>query len=116
MDMRTRQQERDICDRSILVTGGTGSFGKAFVRTVLDGPDWLTGGMFGPESSLLVIVSTTVAIALLLRAARRRKTGVLFLPARLAASCLSLPRRKRPGDSAAPRAVRRRQRARHRRG
>ncbi|MDQ1309254.1 MAG: protease family protein, partial [Pseudomonadota bacterium] len=36
------------------------------------GPDWLTGGMFGPESSLLVIVSTTVAIALLLRAARRR--------------------------------------------
>ena len=36
MDMRTRQQDRDICDRSILITGGTGSFGKAFVRTVLD--------------------------------------------------------------------------------
>ncbi|MFN0205327.1 MAG: lysostaphin resistance A-like protein [Planctomycetota bacterium] len=36
------------------------------------GPDWLTGGMFGPESSLLVIVSTTVAVVLLLRAARRR--------------------------------------------
>jgi uncharacterized protein len=36
------------------------------------GPDWLTGGMFGPESSLLVIVPITVAVVLLLRAARRR--------------------------------------------
>jgi UDP-N-acetylglucosamine 4,6-dehydratase (inverting) len=26
----------DICDQSILITGGTGSFGRAFVRTVLD--------------------------------------------------------------------------------
>jgi UDP-N-acetylglucosamine 4,6-dehydratase len=30
------QKELNICDQSILVTGGTGSFGKAFVRTVLD--------------------------------------------------------------------------------
>lgn len=29
-------QSIDICDQSILITGGTGSFGKAFVRTVLD--------------------------------------------------------------------------------
>lgn len=36
------------------------------------GPDWLTGGIFGPESSLLVIASTTVAVVLLLRAAGRR--------------------------------------------
>ena len=43
------------------------------------GPDWLTGGMFGPESSLLVIVSTSVAIVLLLRAARRR--GAFVVPA-----------------------------------
>ena len=43
------------------------------------GPDWLTGGMFGPESSLLVIVSTTVAVVLLLRAARRR--GAFVVPA-----------------------------------
>ena len=43
------------------------------------GPDWLTGGMFGPESSLLVIVSTSLAVVLLLRAARRR--GAFFLPA-----------------------------------
>lgn len=37
-----------------------------------DGPDWLTGGMFGPESSVLVIVSATVALVVLLRAAVRR--------------------------------------------
>jgi len=43
------------------------------------GPDWLTGGMFGPESSLLVMVSLGVAVALLLRAARRR--GAFLSPA-----------------------------------
>jgi membrane protease YdiL (CAAX protease family) len=43
------------------------------------GPDWLTGGIFGPESSWLVIASTTVAVVLLLRAARRR--GAFFAPA-----------------------------------
>lgn len=42
------------------------------------GPDWLTGGMFGPESSWLVIASTTVVTVLLLRAARRR--GAFFAP------------------------------------
>jgi UDP-N-acetylglucosamine 4,6-dehydratase (inverting) len=35
MDMRVKNRV-DICDRSILVTGGTGSFGKAFIRNVLD--------------------------------------------------------------------------------
>jgi hypothetical protein len=38
------------------------------------GPDWLTGGSFGPESSLLVIGPVTVAVILLLRTARRRGT------------------------------------------
>lgn len=42
------------------------------------GPDWLTGGMFGPESSLLVIVSTSIAVVLLLRAARRQ--GAFVVP------------------------------------
>jgi membrane protease YdiL (CAAX protease family) len=42
------------------------------------GPDWLTGGMFGPESSWLVIASTTLAVVLLLRAARRR--GAFVVP------------------------------------
>lgn len=36
------------------------------------GPDWLTGGMFGPENSLLVIVIATTATILLLRSARQR--------------------------------------------
>jgi membrane protease YdiL (CAAX protease family) len=36
------------------------------------GPDWLTGGMFGPECSLLVFVSDTVSVVLLLWWARRR--------------------------------------------
>jgi hypothetical protein len=36
------------------------------------GADWLTGGMFGPESSLLVIATTAVATLWLLRIARRR--------------------------------------------
>jgi len=35
MDMKIKQRS-DICERSILITGGTGSFGKAFVRNVLD--------------------------------------------------------------------------------
>lgn len=39
------------------------------VESIYAGPDWLTGGLFGPESSLLVIASTMVAVALLLRAA-----------------------------------------------
>lgn len=43
------------------------------------GPDYLTGGMFGPESSFLVMASTTVAVVLLLRAARRR--GAFLMPA-----------------------------------
>lgn len=45
------------------------------------GPDWLTGGIFGPESSLLVIATTTVAVVLLLRAARRRKRAVEWVAA-----------------------------------
>lgn len=42
------------------------------LETHYAGPDWLTGGMFGPESSLLVILSVTVAVVLLLGVARRR--------------------------------------------
>lgn len=29
-------KSNDICDKSILITGGTGSFGKAFVKSILD--------------------------------------------------------------------------------
>ena len=48
------------------------------IESRLAGPDWLTGGIFGPESSLLVIASVTVAVVLLLRAARHR--GAFFAP------------------------------------
>lgn len=43
------------------------------------GPDWLTGGMFGPESSLLVMVLATIAVVLLLRDSRQR--GAFLAPA-----------------------------------
>jgi UDP-N-acetylglucosamine 4,6-dehydratase len=36
MDMRVSKRDPDICDRAILITGGTGSFGRAFVRSVLN--------------------------------------------------------------------------------
>jgi uncharacterized protein len=42
------------------------------LETRYAGPDWLTGGMFGPESSSIVIMLVTVAVVLLLRAAYRR--------------------------------------------
>ena len=37
-----------------------------------DGPAWLTGGDFGPESSVLGIATAAAAVVLLLRTARRR--------------------------------------------
>jgi len=46
--------------------------GLAPIESRLAGPDWLTGGMFGPESSLLVIALIAAAVVLLLRRARRR--------------------------------------------
>ncbi|MFN7958869.1 MAG: CPBP family intramembrane glutamic endopeptidase [Holophagaceae bacterium] len=39
------------------------------------GPDGLTGGLFGPESSLLLIAVVLAAVALLLRALYRRGAG-----------------------------------------
>lgn len=35
-DAAYMHQNMDICDQSILITGGTGSFGKAFVKSVLN--------------------------------------------------------------------------------
>jgi membrane protease YdiL (CAAX protease family) len=42
------------------------------LETRYAGADWLTGGLFGPESSLLVIATTTAAVVVLLRVSRRR--------------------------------------------
>ena len=52
------------------------------LETRYAGPDWLTGGMFGPESSSLVIMLLTVAVVLLLRAAHRN--GAFLKPAQFA--------------------------------
>jgi len=46
--------------------------GLAPLESRYAGPAWLTGGQFGPESSLLVIATTTLAMAWLLYVARRR--------------------------------------------
>mgnify|MGYP001765011628 CR=1 FL=1 len=46
--------------------------GLAPMESRMAGPDWLTGGMFGPESSLLLIVVTIAATAWLLQLAHRR--------------------------------------------
>jgi membrane protease YdiL (CAAX protease family) len=40
------------------------------------GPDWLTGGLFGPESSLVVMLAIAGAVAVLLHMARRRQAFV----------------------------------------
>lgn len=53
------------------------------METRYAGPDWLTGGMFGPENSLLVIAAIAMAVVLVLRAAHRR--GKLLPPAGLRA-------------------------------
>ena len=42
------------------------------MQTRYAGSDWLTGGMFGPENSLLVIAAIAMAVVLVLRAAHRR--------------------------------------------
>lgn len=43
------------------------------LETRYAGPDWLTGGIFGPESSFIVIMFLTAAVVLLLRAAHQRR-------------------------------------------
>ena len=51
------------------------------MQTRYAGSDWLTGGMFGPENSLLVIATIAMAVVLVLRAAHRR--GKMLPPAGL---------------------------------
>ena len=38
-----------------------------------NGPDWLTGGAFGPETSVLTMGLIVVCLAVLFREARKRK-------------------------------------------
>jgi membrane protease YdiL (CAAX protease family) len=55
-----------------IVSGNDGQQG--LVRSTMKGPDWLTGGSFGVESSVLaLVVCTTAGIVMLVMAARRGK-------------------------------------------
>ena len=51
------------------------------LETRYAGPDWLTGGIFGPESSFIVIMFVTAAVVLLLRVAQ--KTGSFRKPTQI---------------------------------
>jgi len=53
------------------VTSGSESRG-AIVTATTSGPDWLTGGSFGPEASVIAVVVCSAAAAILLAVARRR--------------------------------------------
>lgn len=47
---------------------------QGLIRSTMKGPDWLTGGSFGVESSVLaLVVCTTTGIAMLVMATRRGK-------------------------------------------
>lgn len=73
---------------AILLTGvplsGLEDFrGLAPFESRYNGPDWLTGGAFGPENSILTIGVIAVCLAVLICEARRRKrtiVGVLQQP------------------------------------
>lgn len=48
---------------------------QGLIRSTMKGPDWLTGGSFGVESSVLALaVCTTTGIVMLVMAAKRGKT------------------------------------------
>jgi len=51
------------------------------LETRYAGPDWLTGGIFGPESSSMVIMLVTGAVVLLLRVAHRH--GAFLKPTQI---------------------------------
>lgn len=50
----------------------SGHPGRGWLQGELSGPDWLSGGAYGVESSLVTLLVLAVASALLLRAAWRR--------------------------------------------
>ncbi len=55
-----------------IVSGTAGQQG--LIRSTVKGPDWLTGGSFGVESSVLaLVVCTTTGIVILVMAVRRGK-------------------------------------------
>lgn len=53
------------------VTSGSESR-DAIITATTSGPEWLTGGAFGPEASIIAVIVCTAATAILLGIARRR--------------------------------------------
>lgn len=47
--------------------------GKGLIETVAHGPSWLTGGVFGPEDSIVTIIAVTAVVVALVRLARARQ-------------------------------------------
>lgn len=61
-----------------IVVSGSSSQGSGFIRSTLTGPEWLSGGGFGAEASLVTIAAlTAVAIWLLVEIHRR---GLVVAP------------------------------------
>ena len=61
---------------AIFGTVGSGSATSgSIVRSVGAGPDWLSGGSFGPEASVVAVVVCTFATVILLTAGRRGRTA-----------------------------------------
>lgn len=55
-----------------IVVSGTAGEGRGYVRSTLEGPDWLAGGGFGMEASLVtVLILTALAVWLLVIIQRR---------------------------------------------
>lgn len=65
---------------SVPVSGGDAPLGLLATRRI--GPDWLTGGDFGLEASVVAIVVATLAGLAMLEAARRKGRLVSFAQAR----------------------------------
>ena len=63
----------DIAEGNFFGVQNSGTEQTGLLHTVLTGPEWLTGGSFGPEASPITwLVCMTVSAALLLRARKNR--------------------------------------------
>ncbi|GIG26215.1 CPBP family intramembrane glutamic endopeptidase [Cellulomonas denverensis] len=59
---------------------GNGPGGPALLHTRLSGPDWLTGGGFGPEGSVVAVLIGVAVTVVMLVLARRRGSWVAWVP------------------------------------
>ena len=64
----------NFTEGGIFGTSVSGSKTKGLFEGVLTGPDWLSGGSFGPEASIVaVVLCVALGVSLLIAAARRRR-------------------------------------------